>query len=182
VGLKNRIEKLEDAARPEPEDERERQKWRERIVYEANRMNEHRLNEGKEPVFEITDRGDVLCTHDGKPVTEFHQTLAEEWYWQFREWGDNPRGLIHDEEAQAYYTPDGGELVFSRDRCLLLNFFWALGDDRAYPYGITGDVDSSNSPHTHRGHGGFIPPLEGRRAPERQWPRLERGNSDYPAV
>ncbi len=110
--IRSRIEKLEDDRRPEPEDERERQKWRERILYEANRMNENREREGREPVFEITDSGDVFCAHDGRPVTEFSQTLAEDWYWQELEWG-KPLGLVHNEEAEAFYTPEG-ELALSR--------------------------------------------------------------------
>ena len=46
-------------------------------------------------------------------MTGFHQTLAaEEWYWQELEWG--APGLVHDEEAQAFYTP-AGELALPRD-------------------------------------------------------------------
>ena len=49
--------------------------------------------------------------------------------------GYNPRGLIHDEEMQGYYMPESPhELAFSRDRWYLNRYFWALGDDRAYPY------------------------------------------------
>ena len=107
-----RLAKLEDAARPEPQDEQERERWRERILCEAKRMDESRHREGREPVFEITDGGDVFCTHDGRPVTEWRQTLAEDWYRQELEWG-NPLGLVHDEEAEAFYTA-GGELALSR--------------------------------------------------------------------
>ncbi len=115
MALERRLRRLEDAASfasPTPEDEQERQKWRERIAYEANRMNEHRLREGREPDFEVTDGGDVFCTHDGRPVTEWNQTLAEDWYWQEIEWG-KPLRLIHDEEGEAFYTPDG-HLALSR--------------------------------------------------------------------
>jgi len=55
----------------------------------------------------------VSCTYDGRPVTLSRQILAEEFYWMEVEWGGP--GLIHDEEAQAFYTP-GGELALSRDR------------------------------------------------------------------
>jgi hypothetical protein len=65
------------------------------------------------PLFEITENGNVLCAHDGKPVTNTRQTLAEGFYWQTVEWGGDPN-LIHDEEGQAFYTPDG-ELALSRD-------------------------------------------------------------------
>jgi len=82
MGLKDRLSRLEDEHRPEPEDERERKKWRVRIREAAERSIEHSRREGKEPVFEINDGGDVSCTHDGRPVTEWRQTLAEEWYWQ----------------------------------------------------------------------------------------------------
>jgi hypothetical protein len=91
-----------------------------------------------EPPFAITESGDVRSSRDGKQITTFHQTLAEEWYWEFRDMGYNPRGLIHDEETQHYYMPDPPhELAFSRDRCYLPRYFWALGDDRADPYCIS---------------------------------------------
>jgi hypothetical protein len=101
--------------------------------------DENFLYDDDELPFEIMPDGEVYCTRDGKPVTHYRQTLAEVWYWQFREEGYNPRGLIHDDEAQAYYTPDSGEMVFSRDWCILPNYFWSIGDDRAYPQGITHD-------------------------------------------
>jgi hypothetical protein len=133
-GARRRLERLEPGARPvgvPPEDERER------IAHDANRSNERRRSEGREPIFEVDGGGEVFCAHDGKPVTEYHQTLAEEWYWQFREEGLNPRGLIHDEATHGYYMPDPPhELAFSRDRCYLPRFFWALGDGRPDPYRI----------------------------------------------
>jgi hypothetical protein len=91
-----------------------------------------------EPPFTITEGGEVFCGRDGKPVTDPHQTLAELWYWEFHDEGYNPRGLIHDEEAQAYYMPEPPhELAFSRERCYLPRYFWALGDERADPYCIS---------------------------------------------
>ena len=65
------------------------------------------------PLFEIDADGNVFCTHDGKPVTDSRQILAEEFYWMEVEWGGP--GLIHDEEAEEFRTP-GGELALSRER------------------------------------------------------------------
>jgi hypothetical protein len=65
------------------------------------------------PLFEIDADGNVFCTHDGKPVTDSRQILAEEFYWMEVEW-DGP-GLIHDEEAEEFRTPSG-ELALSRER------------------------------------------------------------------
>jgi hypothetical protein len=65
------------------------------------------------PLFEIDEDGDVFCTHDGKPVTDSRQILAEEFYLMEVEWGGP--GLIHDEVAEEFRTP-GGELALSRER------------------------------------------------------------------
>jgi hypothetical protein len=74
----------------------------------------------------------VLCARDGRPVTDPRQTLAEHFYWMEVEWG-HP-GLVHDEEAQAFYTPDG-DFALSRDRVDLRHLMdkrrgeaWALED------------------------------------------------------
>ncbi|MDP9474812.1 MAG: hypothetical protein M3R38_03830, partial [Actinomycetota bacterium] len=75
--------------------------------------DENFLRDDDVPPFEITPSGEVFCSRDGKPVTTYHQTLAEVWYWQHVEWG-NPGGLVHDEEEQAFFTPKG-ELALSRD-------------------------------------------------------------------
>jgi len=79
------------------------------------------LSEDLVPPFEVAGDGSVSCSRDGRPVTTFHQTLAEVWYWQQAEWG-NPGRLVHDEEAQVFYTP-GGELALSRDRLHAGRFF-----------------------------------------------------------
>ena len=152
-GLKHRLAKLEGAARPTPEDERERE--REMIRDGAERTNrsflrdkaierrgelldaygtleamseagrdwsDEALTEGAVPPFVIADEGGgVFCSRDGKPVTDFRQTLAEVWYWRQVELG-NPGRLIHDEEAQAFYTPEG-ELALNRDLVDLRHFF-----------------------------------------------------------
>jgi hypothetical protein len=60
----------------------------------------------------ITAEGGIY-TRDGRPVTEYHQLGAEEFYWMEVEWGGP--GFIHDEEAEAFYTPEG-ELAVSRTR------------------------------------------------------------------
>jgi hypothetical protein len=135
-GIRRRLDRLEDVRRTEPEGEQEREERRGRIREDAERSIRRSLGEGAEPLFKITDAGDVVCTRDGKPVTDTHQTLAEEWYWDYVEMG-NPGGLVHDEETEGFYMPEGraaGELAFSRTRCYLPRFFWALGDKRADPY------------------------------------------------
>ena len=157
--IMRRLSRLESAGRLGPEEEHRREEKRERIRQEAERMNERYLErrpierelarlegvtdeslEGDDlPPFTISEDGEVRSSRDGKPITTFHQTLAEEWFWwAYEQWQDNPpRGLIYDEATQGYYMPDPPhELAFSRDRCYLPRFFWALGDERADPYCI----------------------------------------------
>ena len=91
------------------------------------------------PPFTINEEdGRVYCSRDGKPVTSYHQTLAEPWYWEFveeaRAAGGNPRGLIHDEDEEAFYMPEYPyELAFSRERLYLNRYFWALGGKGGNP-------------------------------------------------
>jgi len=66
------------------------------------------------PLFEIDADGDVFCTHDGKPVTDSRQILAEEFYLMEVEWGGP--GLIHDEEAEEFRIPGRGACPFTRAR------------------------------------------------------------------
>jgi hypothetical protein len=80
--------------------------------------------QGEAPLFEIEERGDVFCTHDGRPVTDPRQTLAEEFYQMELGWGGP--GLIHDKEAQAFYTP-GGQLALSRE---YVNLEHLMGKER----------------------------------------------------
>jgi hypothetical protein len=54
----------------------------------------------------------VFCARDGRPVTNTQQTLAEKFYLMELGWGGP--GLVHDPEAEAFYTPEG-EIALSRD-------------------------------------------------------------------
>ena len=135
MSLERRLRKLEGQRSPEPKDERELEETRARIREDAERSIERSRREGKAPAMEITGDGRVLSARDGKPIEDFHSTLAEEWYWDYVEMG-NPGGLIHDEQTQGFYM-DNSELAFSRTRCYLPRFFWALGDEHANPWCIT---------------------------------------------
>jgi hypothetical protein len=119
--IKRRLDKLEEHARTDPDEERRRE--------EAEHANYCGWGGeiGRWPLFEIDEAGgDVFCTHDGKPVTHARQILAECFYWQELEWGG--RGLIYDEEPQAFYSPEG-ELAVSRDRVDLQHL---MGPTRDY--------------------------------------------------
>ena len=96
------------------EREEEREVERKRIREKAEHANRCRWGDkvGRCPLFEIGEHGNVFCTHDEKPVTDARQILAEHFYWMEVEWGGP--GLVHDEEAQAFYTPSG-ELALSRE-------------------------------------------------------------------
>jgi hypothetical protein len=113
MSIRKRLRRLEDHTTPEEtptESEERRKEIRERAEH-ANRCGWGEEC-GRWPLFEIDEHGSVFCTYDGRPVTDSHQTLAEGFYWQEVEWGASP-GLVHDEEAQAFYTL-GGELALSR--------------------------------------------------------------------
>ena len=101
--------------RPEDqrEREREREEWRGHIRHAAECDTRQRQRDGLEPIFEISEDGTVY-TFDGRLVDDCHQSLAETFYWMEVEWGSP--GLVHDEEAEAFYTPEG-ELAVSRTRC-----------------------------------------------------------------
>ncbi len=53
-------------------------------------------------------------------ITDYAQTLAEVWYW--REVDKGELHLIHEEDAEAFYTP-AGELALSRERVDLRHLF-----------------------------------------------------------
>jgi hypothetical protein len=89
----------------------------ERVGYEGHTAeglsDENFLYPEDKPPFEIAPDGRVYCTWGGKPVESCHQTAAEVFYWQELEWGGS--GLVHDEEAEAFYTQEG-DLAVSRER------------------------------------------------------------------
>ena len=141
MSIEGRIRRLEGEHADPEETPAEAQERRRSIREDAARSIERSRREGKEPVFEVTGAGDVLCTHDGRPVTESHETLAEERYWDYYEMG-NPGALVYDPATEGFYMPQSagriaGELAFSRTRCYLPRFFYALGDRRADPYCIS---------------------------------------------
>lgn len=113
-GLRRRITRLKDAARLEPEGEHECEEQRKSIREQAEHANRCGWNRGEDPLFEIDEEGDVFCTHDGRPVTDTRQILAEQFYWMEVQGGGDP-GLIHDLGEQAFYSLSG-ELAVSRDR------------------------------------------------------------------
>ncbi len=122
--MERRIRRLEDLAGVPGESEAEREGRQAEIIREAEAANRRRRLEGRGPVFDVDEGGNVSCSAAGRPVTDFHQTLAEEWFQQEREWGGE--GLVYDEEAQAFYTP-GGDLALSRDHMDLRHL---MGDAR----------------------------------------------------
>ncbi|MDP9479418.1 MAG: hypothetical protein M3R38_27730 [Actinomycetota bacterium] len=129
--MERRIRRLEESGGPPGETERERAERLRTVREQAEHAN--RCHRGEVPPFVIDEDGDVFSSRDGKPIIETCQTLAEEWYWEEVEvWGGE--GLVHDEEAKAFYARTG-ELAISRDvvdlRHLMGNVRWAhLGDLR----------------------------------------------------
>ena len=127
MSIRRRIGKLEGDRHSKPESEQEREKRRKMTREGAQQINNQRRREGMEPTFEITESGDVFCTHDGRPVTNFHQTLAEDWYHRQLDWHRaGADSFTHDPEAETFYDPDG-EIALSRDVCHLERFFRHLG-------------------------------------------------------
>ncbi len=118
--IHRRLKRLEDAGCPIPEGERQREEEHRCIRETAEHINRCR-DRSAPPLFEIDESGDVFCACDGKPVTTWHQTGAEQFYWMEVGWGGP--GLIHDEETEAFYTPDG-DLAVSRDR-FDLRYLWS---------------------------------------------------------
>jgi hypothetical protein len=119
VGLRRRLDRLEEAARPTLEDEREGLDSRESIRRTAEHAN--RCARGGWRPFEVTPDGDVLCAVDGKPVTTYRQTLAEEFYWMQMEWEAlhlvrSVEPTLTLDEGGAFLAPDGR---FALDRDLL---------------------------------------------------------------
>ncbi|MDP9475637.1 MAG: hypothetical protein M3R38_08105 [Actinomycetota bacterium] len=111
MSFERRLRKLESEHAEPEEAAAEREESRKRIREQAEHANYCRAPEP--PIFEIAENGDVFCARDGRPVTDTRQTLAEEFYWM--EVGFGGAGLVHDEEAQAFYSKSG-HLAVSRDR------------------------------------------------------------------
>jgi hypothetical protein len=112
MGLKRRLRRLEEGRAMREQTPSAAEERRRLVREQAEHVNRCR-DRDEQPVFEITADGDVLCAHDGRPVTDPSQTLAERFYRMELGWGGP--GLVHDEEAEAFYTPEG-ELAVSRDR------------------------------------------------------------------
>ncbi len=112
ASIERRIDRLEgEHAEPE-ETPAAREERRQALRRDAEHINYCR-DKDEEPIFEIKESGDVLCAVDGRPVTDSRQTLAERFYWM--EVGFGGHELVHDEEAQAFYS-QSGHLAVSRDR------------------------------------------------------------------
>jgi hypothetical protein len=153
--FRKEVETLEKAMRPEPEDEAERQKGLKMVREAAEQLNEsfyrdlaierrtaflenvgyeghtsedlrdeNFLYSEDKPPFRIDEEGAVFSSRDGKPITEYAQTLAEFWYWE--EVDERELYLIHDEEAETFYTPEGN-LAISRDRVDFRHVLYAIG-------------------------------------------------------
>jgi len=131
VGLRRRLRNLENAHPPGSEGEREERREEERreIRKQAEHSNRCGAGRGEAPFFEVGKNGDVFCARDGRPVTDTSQTLAEVFYWWEVEEGW--AGLAHDEQAQAFYTPEG-EPALSRDR-VHLGRLMGRGGTTGYP-------------------------------------------------
>ncbi len=123
MSRKKRLERLEEDHAVLGEDPKATEKRRKVIREQAEHANRCQ-DRFEEPLFEITEEGDVLCAHDGRPVTDPHQTLAEKFYWM--EVGFGGEGLVHDEETQEFFTPEG-ELALSRD---FVHLERLMGDER----------------------------------------------------
>ncbi len=110
--IANRLGRLEAHAGGVEETTAEREERRRMIRQGAEGANSRARRDGKVPPFVIATNGDVACTHDGRPVITFRQTLAEPWYWEEMEAGYGH--LVHDAKAEAFYT-HSGHLAISRD-------------------------------------------------------------------
>src|SRR5215211_3934377 len=123
MSRKKRLERLEEDHVVPGEYPKATEKRRKLIREQAEHANRCQ-DRFEEPLFEITEAGDVFCARDGRPVTDTHQTLAEKFYWM--EVGFGGEGLVHDQEAEAFYTLEG-ELALSRD---FVHLERLMGDQR----------------------------------------------------
>ncbi len=110
--IERRVGRLESEHAEPQETPGEAQERRRALRQDAEHTNYCRGRD-EEPIFEITAGGDVVCAVDGRPVTDPRQILAERFYWM--EVGFGGHELVHDEEAQAFYS-QSGHLAVSRDR------------------------------------------------------------------
>jgi len=112
AGIERRIGKLESESGGPQETVAEVEERRQALRRGAEHANRCRAAD-EPPIFEVRDNGDVVCAVDGRPVTDPRQILAESFYWM--EVGFGGHELVHDEEAQAFYS-QSGHLAVSRDR------------------------------------------------------------------
>jgi hypothetical protein len=111
VSNKDRLRRLE-GGHEGAESKEDAQLRLQEIRSRAEGANDRRSAKGEAPPFTILSGGETFCSHDGRPITDPHQISTEQLYW--REVGLGGKGLVHDEENQAFYTPEG-ELALSRD-------------------------------------------------------------------
>ncbi len=107
--MRRRLERLETSTQSVSEDPHEREKERAGALHMAECANRDSRRDGLDPPFEITESGEVFSAYDGRPVTNGHQAFCERFYWQNLAWGVPG----HDEDAEAFYTPEG-EFAVSR--------------------------------------------------------------------
>jgi hypothetical protein len=110
--IERRLVRLEALAGGVEETVAERDERRRMIRAGAEAANDRALRDGRIPPFEISGDGGVVCSHDGRPVTTYHQGTSEEWYRKELESGYGH--LDHDEEAETFRT-HAGNLALSRD-------------------------------------------------------------------
>lgn len=130
MSLERRLRRLEEHATPEEtsSEAENRRKGIRKGAEHANYCGWGR-EEGRWPLFEVDDDGDVFCSHDQRPVTDGRQILAEHFYWMEVGWGSP--GLVHDEGARAFYT-QSGKFALSRD-CVNLQHLMGKEREEAWP-------------------------------------------------
>ena len=112
ASIERRIDRLE-SEHAEPEETPEEVEQRRQALREQAEHTNYCRGKDEPPIFEITQDGGVVCAVDGRPVTDPRQILAETFYWM--EVGFGGDGLVHDDEAQVFYS-QSGHLAVSRDR------------------------------------------------------------------
>ena len=103
----DRLRRLEgDGGRNKEDVELARQEIRRRAEH-ADRTRDP----DTDPLFVILSGSEVFSARDGRPITTLHQVSTESLYWREVEGGGT--GLIHDNKAEEFWTPEG-ELALSR--------------------------------------------------------------------